>query len=127
MSSTLSTSIGQISQPALCGGRRLVCLNKFKLNEVLEMKPTTTVTLTADADPTLLVRVGALLCTLGLIPNRLTVTRPINELLCMSIEISDTTARDIDLLRRKIMQLPQYIDMALKCVPCTTATQTHHA
>jgi hypothetical protein len=100
--------------PEICGARHALCLDEFKLNEVREMGSTTTIKLTANADPTLLVKVSALLCTLNLIPNRLIVSRQIDDLLCISIERIDATDRNIDLLRRKIMQIPQLIDMVLE-------------
>lgn len=78
------------------------------------MDSTKTITLTANADPTLLVKVSALLCTLNLIPNRLIVSRLIGDLLCISIERIDTSDRNVDLLRRKIMQIPQLIDLVLE-------------
>ncbi len=60
-----------------------------------------------DADPTLLPRVCSVLCTVGIVPLRLSSTSQIDGTMDLLIEVADAPSRSLDLVERKLAQMPQ--------------------
>lgn len=78
------------------------------------MTPSTTIYLTADADPTLLARVAGVLSTLSLVPVRFSGEFICGDSLLVTIELSSASDRCVELLQRNLMRLTQCVELRLE-------------
>lgn len=75
------------------------------------MTESTKLTLTAEADVTLLARVAGLLSSLSLLPTHVSMDRRADGTIVVYMELSGGADRIKDLLQRKLLQLPQLLDL----------------